>query len=182
MRQRWSDERAGSRKVHIHQGPELSIRRVCEEGCGAYPRRSAPRRSAPRRSAPRRSAPCPPGLREPRGSLTAVQKSAEGIVGRRAGRRPERSPKGGEGKGNSLGRLMTASRSPSQLELDLPLRVPYLRGWAGYFGFSQWRELASLDGWIRRRLRCVVWGPWETFHCRPSSKKTVTVITDDGRQ
>ena len=23
---------------------------------------------------------------------------------------------------------------------------PLLRGWAGYFGFSQWRELASLDG------------------------------------
>jgi len=28
---------------------------------------------------------------------------------------------------------------------------PLLRGWAGYFGFSQWRELASLDGWTRRR-------------------------------
>ena len=27
---------------------------------------------------------------------------------------------------------------------------PLLRGWAGYFGFSQWRELASLDGWARR--------------------------------
>ena len=25
---------------------------------------------------------------------------------------------------------------------------PLLRGWAGYFGFSQLRELASLDGWI----------------------------------
>jgi hypothetical protein len=24
----------------------------------------------------------------------------------------------------------------------------YLRGWAGYFGFSQWHELQSLDGWI----------------------------------
>ena len=34
-----------------------------------------------------------------RGALTAVQKSAEGIVGRRAGRRPERSPGGVEGKG-----------------------------------------------------------------------------------
>src|SRR5881396_1532385 len=31
---------------------------------------------------------------------------------------------------------------------------PFVRGWAGYFGFSQWRELPSLDGWIRRRLRC----------------------------
>ena len=39
---------------------------------------------------------------------------------------------------------------------------PLLRGWAGYFGFSQWRELASLDGWTRRRLRCVAWAQWKT--------------------
>ncbi|MBO0716486.1 MAG: group II intron reverse transcriptase/maturase [Rhizobiales bacterium] len=39
---------------------------------------------------------------------------------------------------------------------------PLLRGWAGYFGFSQWRELTSLDGWTRRRLRCVVWVQWKT--------------------
>ena len=40
--------------------------------------------------------------------------------------------------------------------------TPYLRGWAGYFGFSQWTELAALDGWTRRRLRCVVWVQWKT--------------------
>jgi RNA-directed DNA polymerase len=40
--------------------------------------------------------------------------------------------------------------------------VPYLRGWAGYFGFSQWHELPSLDSWIRRRLRCVAWVQWKT--------------------
>ena len=39
---------------------------------------------------------------------------------------------------------------------------PLLRGWAGYFGFTQWPELASLDGWTRRRLRCVVWVQWKT--------------------
>src|ERR1700719_2563115 len=39
---------------------------------------------------------------------------------------------------------------------------PFVRGWAGYFGFSQWRELPSLDGWIRGRLRCVVWVQWKT--------------------
>jgi RNA-directed DNA polymerase len=39
---------------------------------------------------------------------------------------------------------------------------PLLRGWAGYFGFSQGHELASLDGWTRRRLRCVVWVQWKT--------------------
>jgi RNA-directed DNA polymerase len=40
--------------------------------------------------------------------------------------------------------------------------VPYLRGWASYFGFSQLHELPSLDGWIRRRLRCVAWVQWKT--------------------
>ncbi len=39
---------------------------------------------------------------------------------------------------------------------------PLLRGWAGYFGFSQLREVGSLDGWTRRRLRCVVWVQWKT--------------------
>src|SRR3954447_1688300 len=39
---------------------------------------------------------------------------------------------------------------------------PLLRGWAGYFGFSQWPELGSLDGWTRRRLRCVAWVQWKT--------------------
>ena len=33
---------------------------------------------------------------------------------------------------------------------------------AGYFGFSQLHELSSLDGWTRRRLRCVVWVQWKT--------------------
>ena len=39
---------------------------------------------------------------------------------------------------------------------------PLLRGWAGYFGFSEGREMASLDGWIRRRLRCMLWTQWKT--------------------
>src|SRR6266436_1124024 len=39
---------------------------------------------------------------------------------------------------------------------------PFVRGWAGYFGFSQWHELPSLDGWVRRRLRCVAWVQWKT--------------------
>ena len=43
---------------------------------------------------------------------------------------------------------------------------PLLRGWAGYFGFSQLRELESLDGWTRRRLRCVVWVQWKTWSRR----------------
>jgi len=43
-----------------------------------------------------------------------------------------------------------SGRQPGEMIADLN---PFVRGWAGYFGFSQWRELPSLDGWIRRRLR-----------------------------
>ncbi|MBC3208224.1 group II intron reverse transcriptase/maturase [Pseudomonas sp. SWRI111] len=39
---------------------------------------------------------------------------------------------------------------------------PVLRGWAGYFRLSQSKgALENLDGWIRRKLRCVVWRHWK---------------------
>ena len=44
--------------------------------------------------------------------------------------------------------------------------TPVLRGWAGYFGFSQWRELPTLDAWVRRRLRCLAWVQWRTMRRR----------------
>jgi RNA-directed DNA polymerase len=43
---------------------------------------------------------------------------------------------------------------------------PFLRGWAGYFGLSQWRELSTLDAWVRRRLRCLAWVQWRTMRRR----------------
>src|SRR6266516_6357412 len=61
-------------------------------------------------------------------------------------------------------RVRELTRRHRGIELAAYLRgwAGYLRGWAGYFGFSQWHELPSLDGWIRRRLRCVVWVQWKT--------------------
>jgi len=39
----------------------------------------------------------------------------------------------------------------------------YLRGWCGYFGFCETPSiLAKLDGWIRRRLRSLLWKQWKT--------------------
>lgn len=39
---------------------------------------------------------------------------------------------------------------------------PVLRGWAGYFKLSQSnRPLNELDGWVRRKLRCVIWRQWK---------------------
>jgi RNA-directed DNA polymerase len=59
-------------------------------------------------------------------------------------------------------RALTRRHRGISLERMISELASYLRGWAGYFGFSQWRELPSLDGWIRRRLRCVVWIQWKT--------------------
>jgi len=53
-----------------------------------------------------------------------------------------------------------AAASKRHLEKMIADLNPFVRGWAGYFGFSQWRELPWLDGRIRRRLRCVVWFQW----------------------
>ena len=59
-------------------------------------------------------------------------------------------------------RVLTGRHRGVNLERMIGELVPYLRGWVGYFGFSQSRELPSLDGWIRRRLRCVAWVQWKT--------------------
>ena len=39
---------------------------------------------------------------------------------------------------------------------------PVLRGWASYFKLSQSkRPLEELDGWVRHKLRCVIWRQWK---------------------
>ena len=43
----------------------------------------------------------------------------------------------------------------------------YLNGWGGYFGFCQTpTALKELDGWIRRRLRMLLWQHWQTWRNR----------------
>jgi RNA-directed DNA polymerase len=43
----------------------------------------------------------------------------------------------------------------------------YLRGWKGYFAFSETPTvLEGLDKWIRRRLRCFAWRQWKSGHRR----------------
>src|SRR6201993_3644351 len=48
-------------------------------------------------------------------------------------------------------RELTRRHRGVSLEKRMADLNPFVRGWAGYFGFSQWREVPSLDGWIRRR-------------------------------
>ena len=43
----------------------------------------------------------------------------------------------------------------------------YIKGWRGYFGYCETISiLKELDGWIRRRLRCIYWKQWKTFKKR----------------
>ena len=66
MRQSWSDERARFRKVHVTIGQGCRFGR-CAVKAVKFTSGGLHR--------------VPIGLREPRGPLTAVQKSADGIVG-----------------------------------------------------------------------------------------------------
>ena len=55
----------------------------------------------------------------------------------------------------------------------------YLAGWANYFGFCERRTvLRDLDGWIRRRLRCVAWKQWKTGRKRYSELRRRGVNAD----
>ena len=59
-------------------------------------------------------------------------------------------------------RGLTRRRCGTSLEAAIKSLAPYLIGWRGYFGFSELpSELRSLDQWIRRRLRAIVWRQWK---------------------
>lgn len=44
---------------------------------------------------------------------------------------------------------------------------PVLRGWAAYFKLTETkRALEALDGWLRRKLRCILWRQWKRPYTR----------------
>jgi group II intron reverse transcriptase/maturase len=44
---------------------------------------------------------------------------------------------------------------------------PILRGWAAYFKLTETkRAVEVLDGWLRRRLRCILWRQWKRPYTR----------------
>jgi RNA-directed DNA polymerase len=54
------------------------------------------------------------------------------------------------GRGRNLGRLIREDLNP------------LLRGWANYFGLAEVKGVfEELDGWLRRKLRCVQWRQWK---------------------
>jgi RNA-directed DNA polymerase len=63
-------------------------------------------------------------------------------------------------------KLRVRKLTPRTRGVSIPQMVSelaiYLTGWRSYFGFCQTPSvLAELDGWIRRRLRCMLWKQWK---------------------
>ncbi len=59
-----------------------------------------------------------------------------------------------QGRGRNLGKFIE--------EL-----IPSLRGWVNYFRLSEVKGLfEELDGWIRRKLRCIIWRQWKRAYTR----------------
>jgi RNA-directed DNA polymerase len=45
--------------------------------------------------------------------------------------------------------------------------TPLLRGWVNYFGLIEVKGvLGELDGWLRRKLRCILWRQWKRTYTR----------------
>ena len=82
-----------------------------------------------------------------------------------------------EGKGRNVKRFI-------EVELN-----PVLRGWSNYFRLGETKLVyGDLDGWIRRRLRCVLWRQWKKPRTRTKkliargiSKERATKSAQNGR-
>ena len=63
-----------------------------------------------------------------------------------------------KGRGRNLGRFISEDVNP------------VLRGWINYFRYAETRRFAEdLDGWIRRKLRCILWRQCK----RPRTRRTM---------
>jgi len=64
-------------------------------------------------------------------------------------------------------RELTSRTRGISLEQMTKELAAYLRGWKGYFGFCQTPSvLGTLDQWLRRRLRAVIWKQWKRGRVR----------------
>lgn len=75
-------------------------------------------------------------------------------------------------------KLMRVSRGKS-LEQTIKALNPALRGWMQYFRLVEVHTvLEELDGWIRHRLRCLVWRQWKTASQRAHSLMRLGIAED----
>ncbi len=68
----------------------------------------------------------------------------------------------------SVGRLRDKLRAMfrqgrgQSLERTIETSTPILRGWINYFRLAQVKgTFEDLDGWLRRKLRCILWRQWK---------------------
>jgi RNA-directed DNA polymerase len=68
--------------------------------------------------------------------------------------------------------LLRSARGRS-LAATIQMLNPLLRGWAAYFKLTQTkRPLEELDGWLRRKLRCILWRQWKRSFARARNLMT----------
>ena len=74
--------------------------------------------------------------------------------------------------------LTQRTRGVSLQRMVSDLRT-YLTGWRAYFGHCQTPSvLKSLEGWVRRRLRCAAWKQWKHARRRYAALRTQGVRPD----
>lgn len=69
-------------------------------------------------------------------------------------------------------RSLTTGHCSRSVTQAIKALVPVLRGWMSYFRLSQVKGiLEDLDGWIRRKLRCLLWRQWKRPFTRQKNLK-----------
>ncbi len=64
-------------------------------------------------------------------------------------------------------RQLTGRSWGVSMEVRLGKLAQYTRGWMGYYAISRtFKEVRSMDHWIRRRIRCCYWKQWKTLRNR----------------
>ncbi len=68
-----------------------------------------------------------------------------------------------------LGYRLRSDRHKREGECAIPGEIcrgaegnPILRGWVAYYKLTETKQaLEEMDGWIRRKLRCMLWRQWK---------------------
>lgn len=79
-------------------------------------------------------------------------------------------------------RELTQRRKGQSLKATLDRLMPYVRGWIGYFALAETPSVfQTLDGWLRRRLRAIVWHQWRRPRTRIRELVRLGVPAEEAR-